>query len=131
MTDKARKMKNEANKRRVDAYWQRRTAKTGKTKSQLRREDEDARWERKASTVVNQQPAKGIVISLDADVLKDDGLDIHLSRNGMSDAKYINALVESNKVLKSENRRLQRLLTRYQEIINIGVHQYIRDHADI
>lgn len=99
--------------------------KTGKTKSQLRREDENARWERKAAQ------AKQITISLDADVLQEDGLDIYLSRNGMTDTQYINALVESNKVLKSENRRLQRLLTRYQKIIQIGVNQFIRDNGNI
>ena len=125
MTDAARQMKNASNKKHVDAYWERRMKKTGKTKSQLRREDENARWERKAAQ------AKQITISLDADVLQEDGLDIYLSRNGMTDTQYINALVESNKVLKSENRRLQRLLTRYQKIIQIGVNQFIRDNGNI
>jgi hypothetical protein len=36
-----------------------------------------------------------------------------ISRNGMSDEQYINALEIANKVLKSENRRLCKLQLRY------------------
>lgn len=131
MTDKARQMMNEKNKENVALYWERRIAKTGKTKSELRRLDEIARWERKANALkpeTQQAQVLDIIISQDGDVQKDDEMNTPPSRNGMSDTKYINFLIMSNNTLRSENRRLQRLLTRYQEIINIGVNQYVRNH---
>lgn len=44
-----------------------------------------------------------------------------VKREGRSDAKYIKALEDANRMYRSENKRLIRLLTKYQEVIKLGL----------
>lgn len=47
--------------------------------------------------------------------------EVTVSRNGQSDEQYIKALETANKTINSENARLQKLLSKYQAIIETGL----------
>lgn len=78
------------NKKYQQAYWERRAAKK-KTEAEATAQIEDA-----------------AAATLDT---------VSVPRRGMTDQRYIKALETSNRTLNSENRRLVRLVTRYQQII--------------
>lgn len=84
---------------------------------------QDAYWERKAAK--KKQGGKvEVTVSITEELLPElEEVTVTVSRNGHSDERYIKALETANKTLNSENRRLIRLLTRYQEIIRIGLRQ--------
>ena len=126
MTEEAKKLKQQDHRRYINAYWDRRCKETGKTRSQLRREDEDARYERKAAAALEAaaRKQKRLTVEFDPDV---QDISVSVSRGKKTDEAYIEALEMANKTYHKENRRLQKLLTQYQEIIRIGTNQYMRD----
>lgn len=78
--------------------------------------------------VTNSEPSKGkerkitIEVCLPEEITEsNDNVVVSIRRKGKSDERYIKELERSNSVLNSENRRLTKLLTHYQEIISIGL----------
>lgn len=91
LSPEAARAKYQYNKKYQQAYWERRAAK------------EKAIAEQEATKLEDAAAA-----TLDT---------VSVPRRGMTDQRYIAALETSNKTLNSENRRLVRLVTRYQQII--------------
>lgn len=91
LSPEAARAKYQYNKKYQQAYWERRAAK------------EKAIAEQEAIKLEDAAAA-----TLDT---------VSVPRRGMTDQRYIAALETSNKTLNSENRRLVRLVTRYQQII--------------
>lgn len=82
---------------------------------------QDGYWERKAAKRNGNVEVK---VSISEDLLPElETVTVTVSRNGHSDERYIKALEQANRTLNSENRRLIRLLSKYQEIIKIGLNQ--------
>ena len=82
---------------------------------------QDGYWERKAAKRNGNVEVK---VSISEDLLPElETVTVTVSRNGHSDERYIKALEQANRTLNSENRRLIRLLQKYQDIIRIGLNQ--------
>lgn len=91
------------NKKYQESYWERRAAKSSSKAS-------------KGKVAVN--------ITIGEELLPDiDEVDVSISRQGKTDERYIKQLEQANKTLNSENRRLIKLLTKYQELIRLGIQQ--------
>lgn len=90
-----------------------------KAKYQYNKKYMEAYWERRA------QREKSVTLSTnDKDFFPELAkMDVETSvkREGRSDAKYIKALEDANRMYRSENKRLIRLLTKYQEVIKLGL----------
>lgn len=83
---------------------------------------QDEYWERKAAK--RKSGKVEVTVSITEELLPElEDVTVTVSRNGHSDERYIKALETANKTLNSENRRLIRLLTKYQDIIRIGLRQ--------
>lgn len=81
---------------------------------------QDGYWERKAA---KRKDKVEVTVSISEALLPDlEDEDVTVTRKG-SDERYIKALETANKTPNSENRRLIKLLTKYQEIIRIGIKQ--------
>lgn len=82
---------------------------------------QDGYWERKAA----KRKGKVVVtVSITEELLPNlETVTVTVQRNGHTDERYIKALEQANRTLNSENRRLIRLLQKYQEIIKIGLNQ--------
>ena len=93
LSPEAARAKYQYNKKYQQAYWERRAAK------------EKAQAELNAQATQLEDAATA---TLDT---------VSVCRRDMTDERYIKALETSNKTLNSENRRLVRLVTRYQQII--------------
>ena len=104
----ANKAKYQYNKKYVESYWERRaqsqngTVKTGTAKTT------------KTVTVKETE-------LLDWLLPEPHVTEVTVSRNGQSDEQYIKALETANKTINSENARLQKLLSKYQAIIETGL----------
>ncbi len=81
-------------------------------KYQYNKKYQDAYWERKAAKAKKEATAADI-----EQAAAETGNGVSVPRKGLSDERYIKALETSNRTLNSENRRLVRLLTRYQQLI--------------
>lgn len=82
---------------------------------------QDGYWERKAAKRKGQVE---VTVSITEELLPElETVTVTVQRNGHSDERYIKALEQANRTLNSENRRLIRLLQKYQEIIKIGLNQ--------
>lgn len=103
----ANKAKYQYNKKYVEAYWERRAQReNGQVETVKRRE-------------------KSVTLSTDdkyffPELAKMD-VETSVKREGRSDAKYIKALEDANRMYRSENKRLIKLLTKYQEVIKLGL----------
>lgn len=103
----ANKAKYQYNKKYMEAYWERRAQReNGQVETVKRRE-------------------KSVTLSTDdkdffPELAKMD-VETSVKREGRSDAKYIKALEDANRMYRSENKRLIRLLTKYQEVIKLGL----------
>lgn len=87
-----------------------------RAKYQYNKKYQQAYWERRAAREKAQAEASAQATQLeDAAAATLDTVSV--PRRGMTDQRYIAALETSNKTLNSENRRLVRLVTRYQQII--------------
>lgn len=102
----ANKAKYQYNKKYVEAYWERRAQReNGQVETEKRRE-------------------KSVTLSTtDKDFFPELAkiVETSVKREGRSDAKYIKALEDANRMYRSENKRLIRLLTKYQEVIKLGL----------
>lgn len=101
-----------------------------KAKYQYNKKYQEAYWERRAQrengqTVVEKSKKKTVTIHTNAkDFLPDlDTMvtETTVKRERLSDAQYIKALEAANRTMRSENRRLIRLLRNYQDIIRLGL----------
>lgn len=103
----ANKLKYQYNKKYVEAYWERRAQRENGQSETVKR------------------PEKSVTLSTnDKDFFPELAkMDVETSvkREGRSDAKYIKALEDANRMYRSENKRLIRLLTKYQEVIKLGL----------
>lgn len=82
---------------------------------------QDAYWEKKAAM---RKGKVEVTVSITEELLPElETVTVTVQRNGHSDERYIKALEQANRTLNSENRRLIRLLTKYQDIIRIGLIQ--------
>ncbi len=95
----------------------------------------DEYWERKGrelensgSLSIKRTCTKRTVTETDEEELLpvlelDHDLDFYIKNDQQSDERYINALIVSNKALFRENKRLIKLLLKYQEIIRVGLYE--------
>ncbi len=109
LSPEAQRAKYQYNKKYVDAYWERRARRTETTEERnsghsVRKTVERSSVEIRVSFPQIEMPSCPTV-----------------SRNNRSDEQYVKALENANKSLNGENRRLVRLLRKYQEIIEAGV----------
>ena len=82
---------------------------------------QDGYWERKAA---KRKGKVEVTVSITEELLPNlETVTVTVQRNGHTDESYIKALEQANRTLNSENRRLIRLLQKYQEIIKIGLNQ--------
>ena len=82
---------------------------------------QDGYWERKAA---KRKGKVEVTVSITEALLPNlETVTVTVQRNGHTDERYIKALEQANRTLNSENRRLIRLLQKYQEIIKIGLNQ--------
>lgn len=106
----ANKLKYQYNKKYVQAYWER---KAKQVADQSEAGDEQERLEKRVTTTVveffkTEQETKNYRIPISR---PDD----------MSDDKWIKYLEDCCKCLNSENKRLIKLLGKYQQVISIGL----------
>lgn len=103
----ANKAKYQYNKKYVERYWERRAQREN------------------GQTVTETSKEKSVSVSFnDRELLPElekINIECSVSRNGDSDEKYIKALEDANKSYRSENKRLIKLLIKYQEIIKLGL----------
>lgn len=109
LSPEAQKAKYQYNKKYVDAYWERRAKRTETTE------------DRKAGRTVRKTVERSSVEVRVSFPEIDAPVRPTVSRDNKSDEQYINALETANRTLSGENRRLVRLLRKYQEIIEAGV----------
>lgn len=88
------------------------------------RKYQDSSWERRAAKMTGTGKKVSVEVNIDEELLPDiERVEVSVQRSGHSDERYIKDLERANKTLNSENNRLTKLLSRYQEIIRIGVRQ--------
>lgn len=109
LSPEAQRAKYQYNKKYVDAYWERRAKRTETT--------EERASGRSVRKTVERSSVEVRVSFPEIDVPNRPSV----SRGNKSDEQYIKALETSNKALNGENRRLVRLLRKYQGIIEAGV----------
>lgn len=125
MSTAAARAKYLYNKKYQDAYWERRAKREGISSDETK--DNRPRKRTRQSTSCEETPLEEIkrLRAFKAGLTDDFGEPIQccINRDGYigKDEKYIKALEDSNRIMKSENRRLINLLSQYQKIIGIGV----------
>lgn len=103
----ANKLKYQYNKKYVEAYWERKAQRLN------------------GQTVTEKSRKRSVELSTTdkeffPELAKMD-VEISVKREGRSDAAYIKGLEDANKMYRSENKRLIKLLQKYQEVIKLGV----------
>lgn len=105
----ANKVKYQYNKKYVERYWERKAQTSNGT---ITTESEKTVTKESEKTVTVKEAELMNFILPDLSVIE-----VTVSRNGQSDEQYIKALETANRTINSENRRLQSLLGKYQDII--------------
>lgn len=81
-------------------------------------------WERRASKNVSSKSKVSVEVEIPDKLISEiDEVEVSVKRSGRSQERYIKDLERSNRTLNAENRRLVKELSRYQEIIRIGLKQ--------
>lgn len=118
LSKEAQKLKAEYNKKYVERYWER---KAEKIKNNTKTVSEKT----KTVTTKTTKSVKTVTVKeteLFNWLLPDLRVtEVTVSRNGQSEAQYIKALETANKTINSENTRLQKLLSKYQDIVEAGL----------
>ena len=100
------------------------SSQTQRAKYQYNKKYQDRYWEKKGAQLAANSSSISVEVSITDKLLPDlDSVPITVAREKLTDDKYIRALETANKTLSSENRRLIRLLIKYQDIIRIGIRQ--------
>jgi len=110
LSKEAQKIKTEYNKKYMERYWER---KAEKRKNETKAAAEKTKT---VSTVTVKETELFEWLFPEPHVTE-----VTVSRNGQSDAQYIKALETANKTINTENARLQKLLTKYQDIVRTGL----------
>ena len=115
----ANKAKYQYNKKYVESYWERRAQSQNGTVTEKRMKSTETVKTGTAKTT------KTVTVKetelLDWLLPEPHVTEVTVSRNGQSDEQYIKALETANKTINSENARLQKLLSKYQAIIETGL----------
>lgn len=124
MSKAASRAKYLYNKKYQDAYWERRAQREGISDN----ENEKPQRKKKEHVAFDEETLVEEIkrlMQFKATLTDNLGEPIKCCINRDAyigkDEKYIKALENSNKVMRSENRRLVNLLRQYQKIIEIGV----------
>ena len=115
----ANKVKYQDNKKYVERYWERKAQTSNGT---ITTESEKTVTKESEKTVTVKEAELMNFILPDLSVIE-----VTVSRNGQSDEQYIKALETANRTINSENRRLQSLLGKYQDIIRTGLNSIMFD----
>lgn len=110
LSPEARRAKYQYNKKYIDAYWERRSRRVETETVETSRSGKN-----ESKTVKHTVEFS---VSLPELEIPENP---RVSRGNKTNEQYIKALEISNRTLSGENRRLVRLLQKYQEIIEIGV----------
>lgn len=107
-------------KKYQERYWERRAAKRQKTSKLTVRE--------KSTDSLTHQKKISVEINIDDELKPEIGeVEVSVRRTGQTPERYTQELERANRTLASENRRLIKLLTQYQEIIRIGTNNWKGD----
>lgn len=107
-------------KKYQERYWERRAAKRQKTSKLTVRE--------KSTDTLTHQKKISVEINIDDELKTEIGeVEVSVRRTGQTPERYTQELERANRTLASENRRLIKLLTQYQEIIRIGTNNWKGD----
>ncbi len=107
-------------KKYQERYWERRAAKRQKTSKLTVRE--------KSTDTLTHQKKISVEINIDDELKPEIGeVEVSVRRTGQTPERYTQELERANRTLASENRRLIKLLTQYQEIIRIGTNNWKGD----
>lgn len=107
-------------KKYQERYWERRAAKRQKTSKLTVRE--------KSTDTLTHQRKISVEINIDDELKPEIGeVEVSVRRTGQTPERYTQELERANRTLASENRRLIKLLTQYQEIIRIGTNNWKGD----
>lgn len=110
-------------KKYQERYWERRAAKRQKTSKLTVRE--------KSNDTLTHQKKISVEINIDDELKPEIGeVEVSVRRTGQTPERYTQELERANRTLASENRRLIKLLTQYQEIIRIGTNNWIGDESN-
>lgn len=111
------------NKKYQERYWERRAAKRQKTSKLTVRE--------KSTDTLTHQNKISVEINIDDELKPEIGeVEVSVRRTGQTPERYTQELERANRTLASENRRLIKLLTQYQEIIRIGTNNWKSDESN-
>lgn len=115
----ANKAKYQYNKKYVESYWERRAQSQNGIVTEKRMKSTETVKTKTAKT------SKTVTVKetelLDWLLPEPHVTEVTVSRNGQSDEQYIKALETANKTINTENTRLQKLLTKYQDIVRTGL----------
>ncbi|WP_290534681.1 hypothetical protein [Alistipes sp.] len=110
-------------KKYQERYWERRAAKRQKTSKLTVRE--------KSTDTLTHQKKISVEINIDDELKPEIGeVEVSVRRTGQTPERYTQELERANRTLASENRRLIKLLTQYQEIIRIGTNNWKSDESN-
>ncbi len=110
-------------KKYQERYWERRAAKRQKTSKLTVRE--------KSTDTLTHQKKISVEINIDDELKPEIGeVEVSVRRTGQTPERYTQELERANRTLASENRRLIKLLTQYQEIIRIGTNNWKGDESN-
>jgi hypothetical protein len=109
LSPEAQRAKYQYNKKYVDAYWERRAKRTETS--------EETKSGRSVRKTVERSSVEVRISFPEIDAPSCPSV----RRENRTDEQYIKVLEKANKTLSGENRRLVRLLTKYQGIIEAGV----------
>ncbi|WP_416995963.1 hypothetical protein [Alistipes putredinis] len=110
-------------KKYQERYWERRAAKRQKTSKLTVQE--------KSTDTLTHQKKISVEINIDDELKPEIGeVEVSVRRTGQTPERYTQELERANRTLASENRRLIKLLTQYQEIIRIGTNNWKSDESN-
>lgn len=110
-------------KKYQERYWERRAAKRQKTSKLTVRE--------KSTDTLTHHKKISVEINIDDELKPEIGeVEVSVRRTGQTPERYTQELERANRTLASENRRLIKLLTQYQEIIRIGTNNWKSDESN-
>ena len=113
LSKEANKLRYQYNKKYQDRYWEKKARQKAEAEAEAHEEVIESCHERTVTLSTNDKEFFPELAKMDVET--------SVKREGRSDAKYIKALEDANRMYRSENKRLIRLLTKYQEVIKLGL----------
>lgn len=115
----ANRAKYQYNKKYIDRYWERRAQSQNETVTE--ESVKTSKTVRRKTTKTTKTVTVKETELIDWLLPETHVTEVTVSRNGQSDEQYIKALETANKTINTENARLQKLLTKYQDIVRTGL----------